>query len=261
MKHPVTLFLILIFSLSLSFGQNEEQEAKEDSTDRHKTNFRLPFDYNLQDQLVAQYKNNGAMVRTFDDRYEGVKGSPYLLNDFLPGVLIHASGRSYENLTIRYDLMKQVVEYKTLTNPTPLLIDAEELRLIILKDRKSKQDFIFERKEIALLKGREPEYQHFITLYDKGSTLLVHPEKTFSKADYQGAYSGDQNYDEYRTNFAYFLRPKGQEGFIRVRLNNASLSKALSDKKNEIKDFIKKERLDIDIEGEAVKLLEYYDGL
>lgn len=261
MKFPITLLFLFIFSFQPVWSQSVQKEAEQDSVISGPKFNRIPFDYNLQDQLVRQYKNNGAMVRTFDDRYEGVKGSPYLLNDFLPGVLVLHSGQSYENLQLRYQLMKQEVEYKTLTNPTPLVLDAEDIRLIIIKDKASRQDFIFEKKEVSMAKGRKPMYPHFITLYDKGSTLLVQPEKTFKKADYQGAYSSNKKYDEYKTYFAYFLRPKNQEKFIRVKLSNGSMLSALSDRKKELKAYIKAEYMDIDIEGEAVSLLEYYDSL
>lgn len=257
----ITFSILLFLVCSVSLAQSPEQETQKDSLEPYTRSYHLATDYNLQDQLVSQYANNGAMVRTFDERYEGVKGSPFLLNEFMPGVLIHTSGQSYENLHIRYNVFKQEVEYKNIGSSKNLVIDAQDVRLIILKDRLSKQDFIFGKREIILQKGRAPQSQHFITLHDQGSTLLVQLEKTFVKADYKGAYSSDKKYDEYRTDFAYFLRPKNQDDFIRVRLSNTSLLKALTDQKSALKDFVKAEKLDIKIEGEAVKLLEFYDSL
>jgi hypothetical protein len=257
----ITFSILLLLVCAVSIAQPPEQETEKDSLEPYTRSYHLATDYNLQDQLVSQYANNGAMVRTFDERYEGIKGSPFLLNEFMPGVLIHTSGQSYENLQIRYNVLKQEVEYNNIGSSRTLVIGAHDLRLIILKDRLSKQDFIFEKRNINMQQGRAPQSPHFITLHDHGSTLLVQLEKTFIKADYKGAYSSDKKYDEYRTDFAYFLRPKNQDDFIRVRLNNASLLKALSDQKSALKDFIKAENLDIKIEGEAVKLLEFYDSL
>jgi hypothetical protein len=252
---------ILFFSLSLAQDPETEEVAPEDTIEHEMPPMHLSTEYDLQNQLVQQYGNRGAMVRTFDERYEGVKGSPYLLNDFLPGILVHFSGQTFDNLSLRYDLMKQEVAYVSTGMDNPLVVDARDLEMIILKDRRSQRDFLFKHRTIEMTKGREPQYDHFIDLYDQGSTLLVQPEKTFIKADYQGAFSQGQEYDEYRTEFAYFLRPKGQEGFQRVKLNNASLLKALSDQKKALKTFLKEQDMDINIDGEAVQLLKHYDEL
>ena len=47
--------------------------------------------------------SNGSMVRTFDDRYEGVRGSPFFIEEWAEGEIRGSNGKIYTDLQLKYN--------------------------------------------------------------------------------------------------------------------------------------------------------------
>ena len=59
--------------------------------------------------------------------------------------------------------------------------------------------------------------------------------------------------------FSYYLYVNGKE--VKIKLNKNDILNVLSDKKNEIKDFVLSNKLTYSKEEDVYKILEYYDSI
>lgn len=65
----------------------------------------------LENQQIANaagtgYSPNDNVLRTFDNRFEGTIGSPYLINEWMPAEIVDKQGNRYTDVMIRYNVLE-----------------------------------------------------------------------------------------------------------------------------------------------------------
>ena len=141
------------------------------------------------EQNVQDVRGNEILVRSFDNRYEGVKGSPFLFNEWATFRII-AEGTAYEfqskleanESKIIYSIHNRLFE-KDLTEVDSVFLLTGSLKVGIT--------YINKYKTALTIPGRDVLYK----------IVLV---KQLRKADYQGAYNQNRPYDEYITEVQLF---------------------------------------------------------
>jgi len=164
----------------------------------------------------------------FDNRYEGVKGSPRMLDTLLPSFLRLSGQNYYIQLETDIDLMNNTVIYLQPTSRKLLIIPIDVIsELIINKDGK---ELLF-RTTIGKVFEKEIKPPRFCHVLNDGQYQFIKiPIKIFVEADYKNAYSADRRYDEYQTKDKYYLI--GSDNiFHQIQLNKKSVSKLYPDKK------------------------------
>jgi hypothetical protein len=167
----------------------------------------------------------------FDNRYEGIKGSPRLFDNLLPSLIKVEGQISFLQLESNMDLMNNSLLFnypKTnklvsipsgIVNEVRIISEGKELVFRVTRGKDFEKD-IKDGKFYQVLK--EGQYE-FIKL----------PIKRFVPADYKKAYSPDRRYDEYTTDYWYYL--KGSDSiFHQIKLTKKSLVKFFPDKKESI---------------------------
>lgn len=191
-------------------------------------------------------------ARAFDNRYEGVRGTPLLLPEMAP-LEVGPADRDdiITGLNGNIDLEKALL-YVRFKDGATGSIPAASIRSVTITGPSGKR--LFRVFPILEVEGQNDEGVRFYeVLHDGAFTFLKLTRKTFQKANYQGAYSPDRRYDEYLEDVYYYVRA-GTSPFEKVKLKEKTLSKALPAHENDIKSIARKNKLDLSTEAGVIAL-------
>ncbi len=170
--------------------------------------------------------SDGAMG--FDNRYEGIKGTPRMFDTLLPSYLLLNDNDIYIKFDTDLDLTGNAVLYIDPKTKTLFELPAESVKELIIENRANELVF----RSTAGLNFEKPlkEVRLYQALFE-GSVLFIKvPEKKFLEADYKGAYSSDRRFDEYLDVTKYYM--SGSDGLLhQVQLSRNSLIKFFPGKK------------------------------
>ena len=137
----------------------------------------------------------------FDNRYEGVKGTPFLFDDWSLGSVLYDNTLFSKELEYRYDVIKNDLHIRFRSGEVRIP-DNFHILQFSLKDKQGKTHFF----DHALVTGERTDQFYEVLYSGKQTQLLKLVKKELRKADYKGAYSTDQRSDEFTTKTKYFLR-------------------------------------------------------
>lgn len=201
---------------------------------------------------------NHAVVKTYDQRYEGVRGTPFLQGEWLPGEVWTSSGSHIKKALLKYDAYKDELLFQ-MKGYTQVAIKTNVTAFLLL-DAEQGDSLYFVKKTIALPGSRQLANEYFQLLYDGPSQLLKKHSKVLQRADYQGAYSSGKTYDEFISETQYYLRlPTGS--YQKVKLNKKSLLKILDQHPQALKSYLKLHPPAWKSAAYLCELLGYYDSL
>ncbi len=226
----------------------------------------IPFLMPLYCQVNQSLPNSGTMeayvqmgnsqiIQSFDFRYEGVKGTPYLYENWMEGY-VNFIGNEEEADPKTYKMNINLYEhqvYVALSSGAVGSLPAKMIKNINFKTPSGEVRFIpLPRKiiEASNLSGSG----YYELLHQGAITLIKNHKKIFQAADFKGAYSSDIRYDEYKDDIKYYISSDGKN-FEKIRLNSKYLEKALPAYENNIKQIRKEEKLDCSKEEDVKKLL------
>lgn len=261
MNRLIHLSLVL-FSFSVSYAQTRDttqtsRSGRQDSSTP--LNQRNGYEtYQSTNQIVGAGPNS--MVNTIDNRYEGLKGTPYFLTDWLKGQIEMTTGKNYTNVPLKFNAYKQqLILLRTGSGSDSIIIDANQVKRFTLISTDG-QPYLFERLPTAKTNDQALKDGYFLVLYEGKSALLKRIAKTFKPADYKNPYANDVRYDAYQNAFSYYLL-KPDQTLTKIKLSEKSIIDALSDRKDELKAFSKQENLTFKTDNDAVLLVKKYDSL
>lgn len=208
----------------ITFAQKEE--TKTGSYERSPTNITA----------IANINPLSPGAVGFDDRYEGVKGTPLLYDDWMEGNLFLKDNRWVRNIKMNLDIHDGFLYILTPENGQTFTLSNEEINEVHLFSEGETilfQKFLPEQFE----KKIDPD-QLFEVLAQGECTFLKLSKKLFKEADYQGAYSADRRYDEFVPSTSYYLT--NSEGlFEKIKLTEKALCKLFPDQKSRIREIVK----------------------
>jgi hypothetical protein len=190
----------------------------------------------------------------FDTRYQGVKGSPRMLDTLLPSFLKLGGREDYFELLADLDLVSNSLIY---AHPKTNKMFAVPLNIIseVIID-KNGEEIVF-RSTVGKKFDKEIKEQKFYQVLKEGEYQFIKiPLKTFIQANYKGAYSADRRYDEFQTDAKYYLM--NSDGvFCQIQLNKKSITKVYPEKKKVI-DQVAREEDTTDKEAMILAILDKF---
>jgi hypothetical protein len=200
MKITSLLFLILVsFSVLAQTSQGFDQQQNVNS-------------------IASQNGLGFGTIRTVKPQYEGVIGTPYYSDEFLPGVVNSTEDKRFTgnfNLDVLIDLP---VYTKDVTGKERFTLDKSFVKSMELKINND-STVLFEK--IKDTKG-EFFYGQFISRIDS-NVLYLRIKKSIKKADYSGAYNGGRKSDEFLTGYSYLLVKDKETPSREIKLNKKNL--------------------------------------
>jgi hypothetical protein len=199
--------------------------------------------------------NLNGMVRKFDSRYEGIRGTPYLVNYWNNGTIVLKNGKSFNNVPVKIDLYGYEVISKR-ANGDSIIVKAGSIDKVILTDALTAQPHTFRKwQDLDIAK---PGYADI--LHEGKYMLMADRKKILLKANYEGAYSANRPYDEFRDELNFYVKRPGQNP-EKIKLSRKAVLEVFPDRQQELKAFISKEQIDFREVSQVVKIFQYYDSI
>ena len=186
-----------------------------------------------------------AMLKNFDEG-ETINGSPYSSKDFIPAKIYPLD----EIFNVRYNAYTDEMEVKL-----------EEEKVLVLD--KTVTEYVIKvlnpDKTYVILSIPQDNYGYFIflkefsnlTLYKK-ETKSFH-EKKEAKSSYQQGSPAYYSDSEYK----YFLKKNDSNELMEFSNNKSSLYKLFPNKKDKIKTYLKKNKVDLDTDAGIEKVVGF----
>lgn len=176
----------------------------------------------------------GGYVR--NDSYEGLKGGPYLFEDFKHLLSKTKEIDYYVSIYANIDLKTNSVLYKIQEEEQLYFIPITRMVEVIFENENS--TVVLKTTEGKTFEPALEEIRFYQILKDGPNEFIKIPYKTFIPADYTGAYTAKRRYDEYKIEYDYYLL-NSDKIYKKYLLTKRSLIKAFPENKALIKDSFK----------------------
>jgi hypothetical protein len=180
---------------------------------------------------VSPYSPGGT---GFDTRYEGIKGSPRLNDTLLTSIVKIKGQKDYFELETDLDLVSNSLIFSYPKGSKLQSIPADMVLEVIIT--KAGKNLVFRTEEGSKFDKAIKDKKFFQVLTEQPYLFIKMPVKTFTHADFKGAYSIDRRYDEYSTIFRYYILTSDGV-YHKIQLSRKSLAKVFPAKKDFITGF------------------------
>jgi hypothetical protein len=194
-------------------------------------------------------------VRTFDNRYEGTKGSPYVLEEWVPGEVRMRNEQRILIKEMNYNCFDNEVAYLDPSSRAVMLINKYTIDHFSLNAGQDTLLFV----PIKLDGDKTAMFAR--VLYQGESTLYKLYGKEFIRANYEGAYSADRKYDEFADKSSLYLATAKNPAPTKIKKSKKQILAALPGADDQLASYVRSEKLDLKREEDLISLLRYYDSL
>lgn len=196
------------------------------------------------------------VVRMFDDRYKGVKGSPFYWDYYVSGKINFKDGKIYSVKAMNFNSLEDEVVVKTEGDSRLVVLNKKSVVSFDVDSFSCLDSFCHFVKIDSI--GMPAGY--YAVLVDKRIKVICKLSKTILKADFKGAYSSSQTYDRIVDEERYYF--KNKQGFlIEFKRSQKSISSLLPEKSKVISNFIKENHLNPKSNSSLNKIFDFIDML
>lgn len=226
----ILYFLIFMLSLSIVRAQADKEQTL---------------------RLIGNMTPYSPGVIGFDNRYQGIQGDPFLFSQWQLGRIRFVKQDTFSiPLNINIDLVKQVLVVQ-MRDGSSSQVTATNVKAIQTTDadQRLRRWTVLSEKEVENVNSVRLKFYEI--LHEGTFQLLKLTEKTFKKANYQGAYNVGNAFDEFVTEISYWLRGDGKK-FTKVKMKRKEIESILP---TSAPPLIKNQKLDLTNENDVIKLL------
>jgi len=209
-----------------------------------------------QNMATVGANNSSTVVRSFDNRYQGMRGSPYLLSHWINADITYVNNKTQMDIPVKYDVYANQLVMRRPQGDSVVIV-SPTVSSFLLKDINSSKNRRFTRFKDAQTDDSSLKEELLEVLYEGKTALLIRYDKTILKASYQGGYNANRPYDELQDEKNYYLR-KPDQTFVKTRLNKKQLLEHLN-ATADLKKWVDTEKLDLKKEADVVRLLAEYE--
>ncbi len=235
------LGLILLLSVSLGFpkyisAQSMEVTEQAIATDR-----------------LGDANDLNAVVRSYDNRYEGLRGDPLAFEVNGSGVVYTTGGNKKKFQVMNYEAYSH--EVTTWNNGKMEYLPKGMIESFWMLNNGTEDTLFFKK-----FTSKEDNQVFFgQVLYEGQVTYIKKYEKYIQKADYQGTYSPGKNYDEFKDRVKFFA--VDQRGNMTMfKPNKKGLESLFPGKQSELKTYLKKNKPDLKSNKELIEVISAFAG-
>jgi hypothetical protein len=171
-----------------------------------------PEGYEAKENLRELGSTDGTgTVQTFDNRYEGVKGSPYVFEQFRQGEVYFKSKKKVKVNELNYNCMENELVYKDPATKVIRMMNKFQVDLFTFSDGTENLTFV----PLNLYEDKEAIFAQM--LYNKASLVYKVYAKDWLKANYEGGYSADRKYDEFVDKYSLYFMKDGEHTLYKAK--------------------------------------------
>jgi hypothetical protein len=181
-------------------------------------------------------------------KYEQIKGSPYLTEGWSDGIVKLKNGKSYK-ARIKYDQIADELHFESNGKELLFVNPVSEFKIEVLKDGK--------KKDLYFRNGFAPNPEAFYQILADGKTILLKKNRKVivDKTPFNSATAVKRFEPQTR----YYLYHNND--LESIKANKKSILSALEDKKDILDKHIQKEKLDPARDEDLSELVTYYNSL
>ncbi len=215
--------------------------------------------------LIVNGQNNIATSNVgdgFKTFRKGTKGHQFLLDEWVDGYLVENSGKLTEKKLLNYDIHFNKPTYKLDRSVKDVMVlDRNLYSGFILLDAKSNR-YIFSKVEGSKFAKSKKEDKYYQLINAPGKNIILESSKKLKDPNASGwtASSNNNLAAKFVMKSQYYVLNKNNM-YVKVKLSSGSISKALKDKKKEVKAFIKSKGLKLKSTDDLIQIMNYYATL
>jgi hypothetical protein len=248
------IFIFLFYFLGLTIASAQVQPKVDNS---------VMSSFSKTDELrKALSANNSRQVTGFDNRYEGLQGSPFMFDDWLEGTLtLHDSAVVRDRMYYKFDLSNNTIWLKLGTGEERILYNKDLLALELRANNGAK----YLIRKVKLPDITEKNHFSIFLFENEHFTLVKDVKKVFRKANLEdkGIVTVGRAYDTFEEEVKYYIKVNGKSYFEEINLKKSKLM-ALIPKSHEkkLEQFCDKNDIGNKLkDAEAIKLLAFITEL
>ena len=208
---------------------------------------------------VGSFANTPTAIRTFNFSTVGLKGSPLLLPNWVPGEITFMSGRKLTVEKANYDVFERQLTFKrTVRDSVRYQADVVKEFTLLPANQPALR---FEHMPATVVTTETALKNDLVRVVHKGTYTLVElPVRKFVKATSSQPYGGSSEAnDEFKDESVYYLIRPDQTA-ERVKLTKKSLMGALQTNGPAFDTYLKTNKLDSRLEADVVRALASLDA-
>ena len=215
---------------------------------------------------IVAYSQNDIGGTTITDGFKmkagALKGTPYLLTDWVSGYAVDNNGNLTEEKLLNYNIYENVLTFKPVNGSKDIMaINSDSYSGFILIDETGK-NYLFTKVDGDQFEKHKKETAFYQIVAPPSKYVLLETKKILNDPNKSGWISSQNptKRAEFNTSTTYYVLAE-DDIYYKISLNNGSVIKAFSDKKKEVSAFIKKNNLKIRTAEDVNKVAEYYHSL
>jgi hypothetical protein len=221
---------------------------------------QIPSGQDAQLNLNALGSNDAnGIVRSFDARYRGIAGSPFLSDQWNTGTIMLYNGRVFTNILLKVDLYSSEVMARRQAGDS-IIIQANSIGQILLTEASTGKKYTFKKFSSVNTENPTSKDSYVDVMYEGKYTFMAERKKKLIKADYKGAYSAGRPYDEFVNETTYYIQ-KPDKSLKKLKLNRKAILEVFTTHQDKLKSFSAKENIDFKNEQDIIKLFQFHNSL
>lgn len=215
---------------------------------------------------IVAYSQNDIGGTTITDGFKmkagALKGTPYLLTDWVSGYAVDNNGNLTEEKLLNYNIYENALTFKPVNGSKDIMaVNSDSYSGFILIDETGK-NYLFTKVDGDQFDRPKKETAFYQIVVPPSKYVLLETKKILNDPNKSGWISSQNTTKraEFNTITTYYVL--GENNFYtKISLNNSSVIKAFKNKKKEISEFIKTNNLKIQTAEDVDKVAEYYHSL
>ena len=236
MKKIILIIIVSIMSLPLFSQRNN-----------------LSFDHlNTRNIDMAQYRESFGLT---EEEFNNIQGSPYANDEFIAGNIYKNDKELYKDVLLRYNISADEIEVKKSKN------DSDDSYGALIKEPNTLIKILNDIYIFVPFEGSN-ENGHYFTILTEESNfdLYKKAEVSYSAPSFaKTSYDRDRPASFTQKSTFYMVSKDGR--FFELPNSKSKIIKVMNNKKDQVKGYIKKTRLDFKKEKDLIKLVKYYNSL
>lgn len=189
---------------------------------------------NAQEYMTAyDVKYSKETIYSFDNRYSGVKGSPYIFDDWIPAKVSIQNNQSKKPYSVS-DVSVMIDAHKNVLFVQPLKGSS-----VITMDRGVQSVLLYQGTDSLLINliKIEDNFAFCSIIFNGKIEVAKSYKRIFKKANYKEAYSTGKTYDEFIVKDQLYLNNNGK--WIKIKNNKKFWTGQFPTLKHEITTYFK----------------------
>lgn len=212
------------------------------------------------------YAQNDIGSNTITDGFKmksgSLKGTPYLLTEWVPGYAVDLNGKLSEQKLLNYNIYENVLTFKTIDGSDNIMaVNADGYSGFILTDT-NKKDYLFTKVEANQFTKAKKHTKFYQIIVPPSKNVLLETAKILNDPNKSG-WTSAQNTTKrasYESKNTYYVLAKDDK-YTKISLSNSSVLKAFKDKKKEISAYLKSNNLKIKTAADVDQVANFYHSL